>query len=155
MYHLYCRKMTRKELLARGRDYFRRFEGSRWMREAELFLDDEGEMGKLLRLMPRMLRKKAFIPVLKDLILAYLYVSDVVKGRYKDFSGGKLVLLVAMLAYVVSPFDFVPDWLPGGGLLDDAALVGYAVHLADKELQRYYQWNRLNRKRDDEPLLEE
>ena len=34
------------------------------------------------------------------------------------------------------------------GLLDDAALVGYAAHLADKELQRYYRWNRQHRKGD-------
>ena len=141
-------KMTRKELLARGRDYFHRFEDSRWMHEAERFLDDEGKIGRVLRYMPGMLRKKAFVPVVKDLILAYLYVSDVVKGQYTDFSRGKLLLLVALLASVVSPFDFVPDWLPGAGLLDDAALVGYAAHLADKELQRYYRWNRQHRKGD-------
>ena len=76
------------------------------------------------------------------MILLYYYVKDISCGLYKDYHYGKLVFIVAVLLYVVSPLDVIPDFLTGIGLLDDAALITYALHLADKELQRYFQWRR-------------
>ncbi|WP_425061435.1 YkvA family protein [Sporomusa carbonis] len=36
-------------------------------------------------------------------------------------------LLVALLAYLVSPLDILPDYLPAVGIADDAALISAAV----------------------------
>jgi uncharacterized membrane protein YkvA (DUF1232 family) len=45
---------------------------------------------------------------------AYGYVTDPrVPPRYK-------VLAVAGLLYFISPFDLIPDWIPGAGYIDDA-----------------------------------
>ena len=63
-----------------------------------------------------------------------------VKGVYKGYNGRQLTLVVAVLLYVVSPLDLIPDFLAGIGFLDDAALVSYAIRLVDKELCRYLQW---------------
>jgi len=41
----------------------------------------------------------------------------------------KGILLLAIL-YLLSPFDFVPDWILGLGLLDDLAIVSLLVGLA-------------------------
>ena len=41
----------------------------------------------------------------------------------------KLVLMGA-LGYVILPFDFIPDILPGLGWLDDAAVITAALHIA-------------------------
>jgi uncharacterized membrane protein YkvA (DUF1232 family) len=47
----------------------------------------------------------------------------------------KAILLLAIL-YLLSPFDLVPDWILGLGLLDDLAivslLVGWAIRLASR-----------------------
>ncbi|MDD3814497.1 MAG: DUF1232 domain-containing protein [Desulfocapsaceae bacterium] len=47
----------------------------------------------------------------------------------------KGILLLAIL-YLLSPFDLVPDWILGLGLLDDLAivslLVGLAIRLASR-----------------------
>jgi len=47
----------------------------------------------------------------------------------------KGILLLALL-YLLSPFDLVPDWILGLGLLDDLAivtlLVGWAIRLAGR-----------------------
>ncbi|MBU0665143.1 MAG: DUF1232 domain-containing protein [Proteobacteria bacterium] len=47
----------------------------------------------------------------------------------------KGILLLAIL-YLLSPFDFVPDWILGLGLLDDlvivSLLVGLAIRLASR-----------------------
>ena len=54
--------------------------------------------------------------------------SDV-RGWLKDGSVSKWrkLLLVAALAYVVIPFDAVPDMLPVVGWLDDAGVVTLAL----------------------------
>ncbi len=41
----------------------------------------------------------------------------------------KGILVVAIL-YLLSPFDLVPDWIVGLGLLDDLAIVSLLVGLA-------------------------
>ena len=47
----------------------------------------------------------------------------------------KGILLLAML-YLLSPFDLIPDWIIGLGLLDDLAivslLVGWAIRLVGR-----------------------
>ncbi|MBW6521059.1 MAG: DUF1232 domain-containing protein [Desulfoarculaceae bacterium] len=50
----------------------------------------------------------------------------------------KAILLLAIL-YLLSPFDLIPDWILGLGLLDDLAvvslLVGWAIRLASRQHQ--------------------
>jgi uncharacterized membrane protein YkvA (DUF1232 family) len=43
------------------------------------------------------------------------------------------VLIVAALLYLITPVDFVPDWIPVAGLLDDA---GIAALVLDYVLKR-------------------
>lgn len=45
------------------------------------------------------------------------------------------VALMGALGYVILPFDFIPDVFTGVGWLDDAAVVGAAVHFAGTYLK--------------------
>ncbi len=126
-------------------DLFHQFEQGRWFREAKDYLCDKNKVHNLLGLVAHMFRNRTLAPVLKDLILLYFYVSDIVGGRYVKYNGYKLTLIVAVLIYVVTPLDLIPDWIPGAGFFDDAALIGYIVKMTDKELNRYYKWNREQR----------
>ena len=47
-----------------------------------------------------------------------------------------VVVAVAALAYLVAPFDAVPDLVPGAGLLDDAAVLAAAVAAVRKLASR-------------------
>jgi len=52
---------------------------------------------------------------------AYGYVGDPrVPKRYK-------ILAVAALLYFISPFDAIPDWIPGAGYIDDAGALAALV----------------------------
>lgn len=39
----------------------------------------------------------------------------------------KKLILVALVAYLVSPIDLVPDFIPVAGYLDDAAIVAFVL----------------------------
>ena len=48
-------------------------------------------------------------------------------GRDERLSGSRRAALIAGAAYLVSPIDLVPDFLPVVGLLDDAILVALTL----------------------------
>ncbi len=123
-----------------GRRLFHEFEQGHWFREAQSYLADKKRLDGLLGLVARMFNNGALASVLKDLLLLYHYVNDISHGRYKAYNPAKLILIVALLIYVVTPIDIIPDWLPGIGFLDDVALLGYVMRMVGAELQTYYSW---------------
>ncbi len=48
----------------------------------------------------------------------------------KDTPWQAKLILAAALVYLVSPYDLVPDWLLGLGIIDDFAVVTFLVWLA-------------------------
>ncbi|MEA1901463.1 MAG: DUF1232 domain-containing protein, partial [Thermodesulfobacteriota bacterium] len=40
----------------------------------------------------------------------------------------KILLIILLLLYIISPFDFLPDFIPITGWLDDAFLFGVFVY---------------------------
>lgn len=55
----------------------------------------------------------------------------------KNISIFKKVLLMAMLVYVFSPIDLLPDPILGFGFVDDIVLAIYAISKASHELDKY------------------
>lgn len=46
----------------------------------------------------------------------------------------------AVLLYILSPIDVIPDWIPVLGQLDDLAMVAFAIPLLIKETERFLTW---------------
>ena len=128
-------------------EVIRQFREGKWQKEAAEYIADNRKMKTLLAAVLYFFKRRSLAPVLKDVILLYYYVKDIVEGYYKDYNYCKLIFIVGALLYVVSPLDVIPDFLTGIGLLDDAALITYALHLTDKELQRYFTWRKLSTKK--------
>ncbi|WP_118975183.1 YkvA family protein [Taibaiella koreensis] len=64
-------------------------------------------------------------------------LRDVFKGRYRlSF----LTMLAALLciAYIFSPFDLLPDFIPFIGWIDDGACFWLLLQQLKKETARYY-----------------
>ena len=62
-------------------------------------------------------------------------------GRYKKIPTAALLGSLGIIAYLVSPFDLIPDNVPILGFIDDAFIINTVVTLCvDKELERYRQW---------------
>lgn len=121
----------------------RYFRNGRWQKDATSYLADRRKMKTLLGLVLFLFKRRSLGPILKNLILFYYYVKDIVNGKYTHYTKSKLVLIVAMLLYVVSPLDLIPDFITGLGFLDDAALIAFILKATSMELERYYAWRRL------------
>lgn len=67
------------------------------------------------------------------LVLAYA------KGEYRGVALGNIALSVAVLLYLVSPIDLIPDFLVGG-LLDDLALLTWLYRTFSDEMERFLEW---------------
>ena len=78
--------------------------------------------------------------IIEDLKLLGLLIKDYATGRYRDVAWGSLTAVLLAGLYVVSPFDFIPDWIPGLGQLDDAAIVGICLYVIEKDLVKYKEW---------------
>ena len=68
-------------------------------------------------------------------------LDDYYHGRYKKLPVFVILGSVAIVAYLLSPFDIVPDSIPFLGFIDDAFIINIVLELCvDKELERYRNW---------------
>lgn len=76
----------------------------------------------------------AKIPVIARMIKSAMSSSGY-KPDYKN-----VVLPGLVLLYLVSPIDILPDWLPVIGVLDDLALLAFAIPMLIKEAEKFVAW---------------
>ncbi len=76
----------------------------------------------------------------QDLKLLIPLVWAYLQGSYRDVSARSIVIFIVTLAYIVSPIDLLPDYVPGLGQIDDAVLLGAALYLLEKDLLKYREW---------------
>lgn len=118
------------------------FETSKWYKLATEYFLQNRKMHSLLGLAAHLFRHKAFLPVLQQLLLLWLYLTDIIKGRYKGYNLKRAIFVTALILYAVSPIDIVPDAFPLVGYLDDATLISIGFTMARSELNRYYTWRK-------------
>ena len=81
----------------------------------------------------------ADLPLLVRLLRAWK------NGSYRGLSVRTLAVLVAGLLYVLSPIDLVPDFIPGIGLIDDAAVLMLLLHALAQDLAAFRAWEQTRR----------
>lgn len=68
-------------------------------------------------------------------------LSAVARGEYLGLSKARLALMVAALAYVVSPADFVPEaFVALAGLGDDAMITAWLAMTIHRESEDFLRW---------------
>ena len=84
------------------------------------------------------------IPVIKDLArdipVMVNMVKDYIGGYYKRVPKKTIVVLSASLIYLVAPCEIIPDYVPGVGYLDDAAVVSYVLNSVKDDVDEYKEW---------------
>lgn len=61
-------------------------------------------------------------------------------GRYRGIKVTNLLLLVAAIVYFVTPLDFVPDFIPITGFVDDFTVVLWVYGKLQEEIDAYLAW---------------
>lgn len=121
---------------------------SKYSGQAEKLLEDEDRIEQFLQRLELKLQR---IPkVGKDLSYVPTLVSLVRSYAKKDYPGIPLesvIVIVSALLYVLSPFDLFPDPLPVVGLLDDGAVLLYALKFVKDDVAKYISWQEQNGKR--------
>ena len=82
----------------------------------------------------RLGKLKDDLRLLQALCLAYW------RGEYRAVSTKTMLSVVAGLMYFLSPFDAVPDWIPGIGMLDDIAVLAWIMKSLESELNAFRAW---------------
>ena len=67
-------------------------------------------------------------------------VKDYAKGDYKEMETKDVLMIVAGMLYLVSPLDFVPDFIPMFGLLDDISILSFIIAKLSEEIDAYLLW---------------
>ena len=118
--------------------YVSRFLKGNWIKKAGQYAFNPRKMKALLFLLGKYITKNGLSNVKETLVLMKDYLCDVTTGKYKDYDGKKLVIIIAAVIYVVTPFDFFPDFIPPG-FIDDISIVAWALKEAASELENYKQ----------------
>jgi uncharacterized membrane protein YkvA (DUF1232 family) len=80
----------------------------------------------------------AYLQAMLRLLRAYS------RGEYRDVPVTALISIIAAIAYVVNPFDLIPDVVPFLGFLDDAAVIAFAVRKTRDSLDNFMIWETSN-----------
>ena len=130
--------------------------------EAEVILDDEDRANDFAdeaeAKADRIGRKSIFSKRLsvRDFVsyirLFTSLVRSYAKKEYREIPVGTIIAIVATLIYFVSPIDILPDFIPGFGYVDDAAVVAFCFMNVKSDLDLYRNWlaSRKNIREDQE-----
>ena len=71
-------------------------------------------------------------------MLAMLF--DYIGGRYGTLPRKTVIAMIGAILYFASPIDFIPDFIPFVGYIDDIFVIVLAIDLVRDDLQAYRAW---------------
>lgn len=78
-----------------------------------------------------------------DFFLVWEMLKAYAKREYTEVPFRSITAVVGALLYVLMPLDALPDFILGFGLIDDAAVFGYALKLISDDVKRFGAWKEL------------
>ena len=124
---------------ARRKNYDRMLRFSKG-KNFDRYVDDEAFGRKVEKAAPALGR---ILQSVRDL---YSLFKDAVQGRYK-LHPMSIGMIGGGLLYLIIPADFIPDFIPFLGFLDDVAVLTVIIKALQGELLAYRHW-----KKGNEPL---
>lgn len=111
--------------------------------EAEEKLKDPDQVEKVLQ---QMEKKLEMIPGVGDWIAdvpaVISLVRSYIRGEYSNIPIGSIIAAIAAIIYIVSPVDLIPDFIPGAGMLDDAAVFIACWKMIHDDVDKYQAWRK-------------
>ena len=116
-----------------------RFLKGNWLKRATIYVAHPERLKNILPFFQKYVSKKGLLKVKDDMVCMKNYLFDISRGRYKDYNGKKLLLIVGVVIYVITPVDFLPDMIPTG-LIDDVSILLWGLKQVSDELRNYRTW---------------
>lgn len=89
--------------------------------------------------------KKYKLPFIDKVSELLEMLSEYSKGNFQ-LNDAAVGWIIATLAYLILPTDLIPDFLPGIGFTDDAAVFILAFRQLSQELDHFRRWKELESK---------
>lgn len=67
-------------------------------------------------------------------------VRAYMKGEYRDIPWKNLLLVTAGIVYFVMPLDFIPDFIPITGFLDDLTVLMWVFNSVKDSIEAFEEW---------------
>ena len=110
-------------------------------RAAGISKEDVGETLKGEGKTENLIRENGFLQQYwKDIKTSFSLLKDWYMGNYKKIPFRMVASIAGAMLYLISPLDVVPDWVPFGGLLDDALVLAAIFALSRSDLDAYTIW---------------
>ena len=75
-------------------------------------------------------------------------LQDYWNGDYKNVPWKLIAAIGFAVAYLVSPIDIVPDFIPILGFVDDAAVFALTLAAFQSEIDKYKEWKEQQNKKE-------
>lgn len=100
------------------------------------------DVGRAVRKSPalRRLIRGPLADLAEDLNTLVAMIKDYISGDYRTVPQRTILAAAVAILYVLDPLDLIPDFIPGIGLLDDAAVVGFVIRQLQSDIQAYRSW---------------
>ena len=85
-------------------------------------------------------KRNLWLRVIEDLKLLFALIKDYCLGKYRKIPYSSVIIIIFTLLYVLSPIDFISDFIPGLGQIDDTALIFICLYLIETDLYKYRDW---------------
>ena len=128
---------------------FRRFRA-----KAEALAQDPEAASQLLETAVNKVKQGGLGRVRAEFLDMLRMVKAYLKGDYKKIPWTSLVMALAGALYFVNPLDFIPDFIVGAGLLDDATVIAFCLRSMRGDLQTFLSWEQTKRSGQSGPEIE-
>lgn len=109
------------------------------IKEAEKIIASEGKISSLIDTFFLKLGETSeqIYTIQDNLIALGRMLKAWINGEYKNISKTSVLTAIAAIIYFVNPFDFIPDFIPIIGQIDDVLILGYLIKVLNKEIEKY------------------
>jgi len=114
--------------------------------QAENIASNRDKINGLLQKVSGKMKEIAENPAVKESItqfeVAFRMVKAHVTNEYKGVSNRTLGMLVLGLLYFVLPVDFIPDFIPVIGYVDDLTVIVAIFKSLSSDIEKFLEWER-------------
>lgn len=111
-----------------------KFKSSDWMERAQTCLKSPEQLSNLSDSLSVYMKKDGLKNVRNQLTQLVDYLKILLMKGYHDYKDNTMVVIIAVIIYVVSPIDLIPDFLPGG-FKDDEYLIAWLFQTLGNKLE--------------------